>query len=276
MSRRCVVIALAVSCLTLQGCWVPQVIQGVRPEIFPSPVASSGPNLDITLESKIVAMGTRLIALGKRTSAQLLMSTGIANHRQVLENRFFYNTKAAGDFTTDWTRTGGTYSYYDAVSASRYTLDLLNGSGGKTEFDASASFPAEVKRYELALDNTDVTSGRSLKQLLTATWPVQIPLRGSFETVLTGSGEDSGPGSYGKLGLRVDGKTLSDASRVEGQIGFSAEIDGKVYNGFGTLDSLGFVGDVHIEQNGVSVAQIQRKDKRWDVVINERVLASGN
>lgn len=93
MSRRCVVIALAVSCLTLQGCWVPQVIQGVRPEIFPSPVASSGPNLDITLESKIVAMGTRLIALGKRTSAQLLMSTGIANHRQVLENRFFTTLK---------------------------------------------------------------------------------------------------------------------------------------------------------------------------------------
>lgn len=63
---------------------------------------------------------------------------------------------------------------------------------------------------------------------------------------------------------------------LKARLAFSAEIDGKVYNGFGTLDSLGFVGDVHIEQNGVSVAQIQRKDKRWDVVINERVLASGN
>lgn len=274
MSRR---IALAAaSCLFLQGCWVPQVIQGVRPEIFPSAAASAGPDTQLTLESKIVAMGTRLIALSKRSSSQIALSSGIAAHRQNLENKFFYNTKAAGDFTTDWTLSGGTYHYYDGATASRYSLDMVNNSGGNTGFDASSFFPEDVKSYNLLLENTDVQSARTLKQSLRAVWPVQIPLRGSFITTLSGSGEDTGPGSYGKLGLRVDGKSSSDASLVEGQLSFSAEIDGRIYNGFGTLDALGFVGDVHIEQNGVSVAQIQRKDKRWDVVINERVLASGN
>lgn len=279
---------VSAACLSLSGCWVPQVIQGVRPEIFPSSPASAAPTGDITLESKIVAMGTRLIAIAKRTSNALTLSADLANHRQVLENHLYYNVKAdgQGDFSA-WGYADGSYSYYDANTSARYKLSVLNASGQPAGFDilgigsygqSVKSFPADVRSYRLELSQPDDVAGDTLALDLQGQWPVQLPLRGSFLSTLSGSGSDKGHALFQNMSLRVDGKSASDRSVVEGQIGFSAEIEGKVYNGFGTLDALGFVGSVDIQQNGVSVAEIVRQanGKAWDVKINGRISATGD
>ncbi|PKL78342.1 MAG: hypothetical protein CVV27_03465 [Candidatus Melainabacteria bacterium HGW-Melainabacteria-1] len=290
MFRRMQLTALAASCLCLQACWVPQVIQGVQPQIFPSTSPSLSPDTAVTLEARIVAMSTRLISIARRTSADIALTADLASHRQALENHLYYNIKAFGangDFT-GWGFADGSYSHYDSQSGARYRLSLLNAQGQTPGFDLlgigsygeaplpAKAFPSDVRSYRLELGQSDTVAGDQLTLSLTGNWPLQVPLRGSFLTTLSGSGSNSGHSAFSKMSLRVDGKSSSDRSLVEGQIGFSAEINGLVYNGFGTLDALGFVGTVDIEQNGTPVARIVRRDKRWDVEINGQVMASGD
>ena len=285
MLRRIALIVLATSCLS--ACWVPQVVQGVQPKLFPSAAPSVTPFADITLEGKIVALSTRVIAISRRTSALLALSAQLAAHRQALENHVYYSVKASGEFS-GWAFAGGIYSYYDAFSGARYSLSMIDTQNQPSGFDVlgfgsygspplpAKSFPTNVYRYQLQLQQPDTVAGDTLKLDLKGSWPVQIPLRGSFQTLLSGSGSDDGHAVFKQLSMRVDGKSSSDGSLVEGQIGFSAEIDGQIYNGFGTLDGLGLLGTVQIEQNGIPVAAIVRRDKRWDVEINGRVSATGD
>lgn len=277
---------LVLGCLPLQACWVPQVIQGVRPQLFSSASPPPSQIASVTLEGKIITLGTRLITIAKRTSGLLQLSANLAAHRQALENHLYYNVKASGDFS-GWGFNQGSYSYYEPFSGSRYSLRLLNAQDGQPDFDAlglgsygheplpAKSFPSGVYRYRLESQLPDSVAGDTLKMNLTGQWPVQIPLRESFVTTLKGTGSDTGHQAFGDLSLQIDGKSLSDSSLIEGQIGFSVSIEGKIYNGFGTVDARGFVSKVNIEQNGVPVAQIVPHDKRWDVEVNGRVAASG-
>lgn len=287
MLRRPALIVLAASCLSLQACWVPQVVSGVRPQLFSSAAPSVTPFADITLEGKLVTLSTRLIALAKRTSALLALSSDLAAHRQVLESHLYYNVKTSGAFS-GWIFANGSYSSYDSQSGARYSLSLIDSQDKPSDFDVlgfgsygqaplpAKTFPAGMNRYQLQLQQPDLVAGDTLKLNLTGTWPVQIPLRDSFMTTLTGSGSESGSSLFKQMDLRIDGKSSSDGSLVSGQIAFSAEIDGHIYNGFGSLDALGLTGTVQLEQNGIAVAQIFRRDKRWDVEINGRVSASGD
>lgn len=288
MLRRFALILPAAACLSLQACWVPQVVSGVRPQIFPSAAASVTPFADVTLEGKLVALSTRLVAISKRTSGLLSLSSNLAAHRQAIENQTYYSAKAASGNFSGWVYANGGYTTYDSQSGARYSLSLIDGQSKPASFDVLGQgsygqtpqqanvFPSDIHRYQLQLQLPDPLASDSLGVSLTGVWPNQIPLRDVFNTTLSGSGEVNGTGVFKHLDLRIDGKTSSDGTLTEGQLGFTTEIDGHVYNGFGTLDARGFDHDVTIEQNGIAVAVIKPSDKRWDVLINGRISASAD
>lgn len=288
MLRRFLLIFPAAASLSLQACWVPQIVSGVRPDIFPSTAPTTAPVSDITLESKLIKLSTRLITATKRTANTFALTTDLAAHRQNLENNNYYNVKLASASFSGWSYGNGTYTSYDSATGARYGLKMLNTADQSAAFDIlgqgsygppplpAQSFPPDVYRYRLGMSQPDPLASDALSLNLTGSWPTTIPLRGSYTTTLTGSGQLDGNSEFKSVSLRIDGKTSSDGSQLDGQLGFSTEIDGRVYNGFGTFDGVGFKDTVQIEQNGVPVAQIVRRDKRWDVEINGRISASGD
>ena len=59
---------------------------------------------------------------------------------------------------------------------------------------------------------------------------------------------------------------------------FNASIEGKVYNGFGRLDSTGYLDTINIQHNGITVLSIERNTAentpRWHVIKDGEILGS--
>lgn len=286
----CRLALIALASLSLSGCWVPQVIQGVQPEIFKTPPPAPPPVSTVSLESRLVALGSRMITVGKQSSALLRLSADLARHRQTIENQNYYRVQNAGDLTRWQFGDNGLYTYRDASTRSEYSLQVLTEGGAVPEpnFDVlglgsygpaplpATTFPAHLRRYRLQMTQRDHQGQGDLSMQLNGQWPLQIPLRDAFVTTLTATGSQSDHPLIESLNLQLDGKSSSDAVLLDGQLAFSATLQGKVYNGFGRLDARGLVDTVHIEQNGVPVGKIVRETGRWDVYLGDKVLASGN
>lgn len=270
---------------SLSACWVPQVVQGVRPEIFPSAPASVTPSAEVSTQSKQVALATRMVAVSRQVANSFHLSTELAQHRQRLENHLFYNVQQTGDFSR-WFFSADRYTYYDSTQGARFELQFYKSGNDAPGFDVlgygsygaeplpAKAFPSDVSRYQLSLNQQGTQFQDQLNVSLNGSWPTQIPLRDSFNTVLSGSGQVSDSAFYQDLSLQINGQTASAASSFEGQLAFSASIDGKVYNGFGRFDNLGFSNQVSLQQNGAEVAVIERQDKSWQIKIADQVVAS--
>ncbi|PIQ24784.1 hypothetical protein COW36_23725 [bacterium (Candidatus Blackallbacteria) CG17_big_fil_post_rev_8_21_14_2_50_48_46] len=275
---------------SLTGCWVPQVIQGVRPELI-KPVASAAPDeYKISTEEGLIALATRMISIAQETSRMLVTTRAISTRRQQVENFIYFNVKSSNSSgLPDWFFNGTDYTTFDPVYRSNYTLSFKNGEGKPYAFDVLAisnygaaepfpakAFPADFAYYELSVAQTPSNTLGTLSLTLKGEVPRQIPLRGDIETSLSGSGENTGHPALGKIGLRVDGKANLEGTLTQGQISFDTVFQGKAYNGFGTVDASGFTNTVDIQQNGQTVMQIQRVDKRWNVLRDNQVVATGD
>lgn len=283
-------IALTWAGLSLQACWVPQVIQGVRPDIFPSAAPEVSPSANRSLESKQIALATEMIHVARSSGQLLVLSAELASHRQNLENHLYYTVKNAGDLS-QWYFDNNQYTHYDTRNGARYTLalrdrngqpypaegqgfDLLGfGSYGPEPLPARR-FPESVNRYQLSLQQSGIPFSSQLNLLLQGEWPSQIPLRGGFQTRLSGQGQQINHPDFQDLTLQFNGLSQSDQSQLSGQLAFSASIEGKVYNGFGQINAGGFLNTVQLEQNGVTFLQIVRESDRWDVLREGQVVAS--
>jgi len=287
---RYALLPLLLSALSLQACWVPQVVQGVRPDIFPSTAPLPSEIAMLSLESRQVALATQAIAIARSAGGLLALTSDIARHRQSLENHLYYNVKAEGNLS-QWAFQDAQYTYYDARIGARYNLTLQDRDGSTyaqngQSFDLlgfgsygaeplpARNFPESVHRYRLNLQKQAQETPGLLQLSLNAEWPTQIPLRGSFMTQLSGSGSHNQHPAFEQLSLQINGKTSSDQTLVEGQMAFSAEIEGKVYNGFGRINTAGFLDTVNLEQNGITLLRIVQEADRWDVVRETQVVAS--
>ncbi len=283
-----------VALLSLSGCWVPQVVEGVRPEIFdPEPV----PPAEVARQSrtsKEVALATRMVEISQTTARLLQMHGQIGRQRQAVANHLTFSPSAVGATQTrdfPWQYQNKDYVYYDAQNGRSYTLSLLNAAGEKPGFDAlglasygdeplpSRSFPP-VKQYQLRLSETRY--GKSVAFRTTGTWPEQVPAQGTFMTRVEGTGVEPDV----DLGFENLTFSLSGESNVNteftGELSFKADIDGQTYDGFGRLDRNGFVESVDIFQNGRTQLTIRRQPDtssalspfNWQVQKEGRVLAS--
>lgn len=285
MTRR-LLFAPLLATLALQGCWVPQVVQGVQPQIFPSTAPENPILAQVSLDSKQVALATTMVSVSQVAGATYALTGRLAAYRQVLENQLYYNVQDLNSFS-GWQYYPDDHQYhsYDTGNGARYTLgfydrqdqlftafDLLGfGSYGPAPQPAQ-SFPAQVNRYAMSLQRAGFQNG-NLFLNLKGVWP-EIPLRGGYNTELTGDGSLQGHPFLENLNLRLDGNVLSDLSQVAGQMSFSTQIEGKVYNGFGRFDAQGFVETVDLEQNGIPVLQIQRQGTGWNVLRDQQVIAT--
>lgn len=286
-------LAVSLLGLSLQGCWVPQIVEGVRPELFPSAAPESIESASLSTEAKQVILGTTLISLARRTAQDMALSIGLAAQRQALENHVFYNVKQ--NQFQGWRFEEGLYRRIDSSTGTRYRLSFLTRNGqpytetysafdilGQASYGAeplpAQDFPQDVTRFVLSstrdLESPDNSDDDDLKLSLNGEWPVQIPLRAAFTTVMTGTGQVQVHPAFTNLSLNIDGTTRSDGSLLSGQLSFAAEISGQAYNGFGQFDAQGFNSDVVIEQNGVPVLSIMPREGRWDVVRNDVIEAS--
>lgn len=269
----------------LQGCWVPQVVQGVRPQIFPTQAPVAKELAALSLESKQVALATRMIALSKQVAGAVSLTVDLAAHRQALANHLYYNVKQSRSFS-EWFYDKGQYIYYDPASGVRHRLHFLDAQAQAPEFDVlgfasygaeplpAKEFPATVTHYQLQEEHASAIFKDDLRLQINGIWPTQIPLRESFDTTLSGSGSLTNTSAFEDLTMSLTGTTRSDGSAFNGQMAFTAQIDQKIYNGFGRFDRQGFLDSVDLEQNGQRVAQIIRQGQSWQVKINEQVVAS--
>ena len=285
MSKHSLIAVMSLGLLGLQGCWVPQVVQGVRPQIFPSQAPAATEVSTLSLESKQVALATRMIDVSKQAAEAFGVTIDLANHRQALENQLYYNVKQSSSFS-EWFYNDGLYTYYNPSSGVRYSLNFLDANAQKPGFDVlgfasygsdplpAKRFPETVTRYQLAEEQSSAIYKDQLTLELNGQWPTQIPLRGSFNSILSGTGQLKNAQAFEDLKFNLTGNTHSDGAILDGQIAFSATINQQVYNGFGRFDQQGLLGSIDLEQNGRSVAQIIRVDQGWQVKINEQVVAS--
>lgn len=287
MPRHFALFFIGFSSLTLQACWVPQVIQGVRPQLIQAEAQPPSQLASVSLNSKLTALATRLVTYSKQTSQLFQVSASLAAHRQALENHTYYNVKNITAFS-GWQYYQGMYTAYDTASGSRYQLAMQNSKNSSPDFDVlgfgsygeaplpAKKFPVDVMSYTLSSQQSDLASNDTLKLNLTGHWPVQIPLRDSFVSTLSGTATGNGHPAFKNFEMNIIGKSLSDGSSIDAQLSFSSDVEGTNYKGFGTIDAKGFVGSVNLEQNGRVVATIVRRDPGWDVEINGKVVASAN
>lgn len=280
--------ALALSSLILTACWVPQVIQGVRPEIFKSAQPAAPDEYQMTREEALTALATRMISIAKEAARMMVISRDIGTRRQQVENFIYFNVKNANSSgLPNWFFNGRDYTYYDAINRSNYTLSFKDASNTPYPFDVLAIsnygdaplpakiFPADFSHYELSVAQTPANTVGTLSLTLRGEIPRLIGLRGSFDTILSGTGENTGHPALNTVHLNFNGKVSLDGAVTDGQMSFDTVFQGQPYNGFGTLDSLGFKDSVEIQQNGQSVMQIRRVDRRWEVLIDQQVVATG-
>lgn len=265
------------------SCWVPQVVEGVRPEIF-DPAPTPPPEVARqSLTSKEVALATRMAELSQTAADVLMTHSFISRQRQAVANHVYYNVKQA---QPQWRYQEGVYTYYDAQLGYQYTLNFLNAAGENPGFDllGFASYgdeplPAKqfpnVKDYQLKLSET--RHGKSVVFQSQGRWPDQVPLQNDFSTPITGSGaEPSVNLGFENLKMTLSGQASVSAG-FTGDLSFEAEIEGRSYSGFGRLDSAGYVDRVDIQYNGVTVLSIERQSDstpRWQVIKAGQVLGS--
>jgi len=288
MTRRLVLLA-ALSGLTLQGCWVPQVVQGVRPEIFPSTLPENPLLARLSLESKQVALATSAIKTSRVMAEMFYLSGSLASHRQSLENHLYYNVQSLDSFSGwQFIKSEGNYTYYNTSDGSRFSLLFMDTTGNQFEdFDLmgfssygpepqpAQAFPKQIKSYQLGMKRFNFQDNAHLGITLKGSWPEQVPLRGSFQTTLNGSGSLPDHPYLENLSLKLDGTASSDHAQIDGQLSFSTNIEGKIYNGFGRFDAIGFVDSVFIEHNGLNILTIQRQDDdSWNIIRDQKVVAS--
>ncbi len=286
MENKCRLLAIAsVALIALQGCWVPQVVQGVQPQIFPSQAPVATEISTLSLESKQVALATRMITLAQEAAGAFEISVDLGAHRQALANHLYYNVKQSSQFS-QWFFNDGLYTYYNPATGTRYGLNFLDNQAQKPAFDVlgfasygseplpAKDFPASVTHYQITQEHFSAINNDNVKLQLNGVWPGQIPLRGSFDTALSGTGSLQKNSHFEDLKFSLTGNTRSDGAIFDGQMAFSAVINQKVYNGFGRFDRQGLLGSVDLEQNGQSVAQIIRQGQTWQVQMNQQVVAS--
>lgn len=274
----------ALAATTLTSCWVPQVIQGVRPELFKSAAEIPPDEYKISRDEGLTALATHMISIAQEASNLMVLTRGINTRRQQVENHIYFNVKSG---LPDWFFNGNDYTRYDAQRRGNYTLSFKDSQNKSYPFDVLAIsnygnsplpakvFPLDFSHYELSVAQSPANTLGTLSLTLNAKLPHQVPLRGSFDTTLSGTGENTGHPYLNTIALRVDGRASLDGTVTDGQISFDTVFQGKSYNGFGAIDALGFKNTVDIQQNGQSVIQIRRVDKRWEVVFNNQVVGTG-
>lgn len=279
---------LLLSSLLLSSCWVPQVVEGVRPQIFD---ASPTPPPEVarqSLTSKEVALATRMIEISQTAAAHFTVHGEIARQRQAVANHLYYNVQQfQSSQIALWRYAEGDYVYYDSQKGHQYTLSFQNAAGENPGFDLlgmasygeaplpAKTFPA-VQDYTLKLSETRY--GKSVALQTRGHWPDQIPLRGSFMTEISGSGVEPNVNlGFEDLTLLLSGKADA-AAGFEAEMSFNASIEGKVYNGFGRLDSTGYLDTINIQHNGITVLSIERNTAentpRWHVIKDGEILGS--
>lgn len=281
--------ALALSHMSLTACWVPQVIQGVRPEIFKSAPAAPPNEYQITREEGLIALATRMISIAKEAARMMAIVRDISIRRQQVENFIYFNVKNTNSSgLPHWFFNGRDYTHYDPLHRSNYTLSFKDTTNTPYPFDVLAissyghpplpakTFPADFSHYELSVVQTPDNGVGTLSLTLRAEMPRQVGLRGSFETILSGSGENTGHPVLNTVYLNFNGKVSMDGTVMEGQMSFNTVFQGKPYNGFGVLDNLGFKDQLEIQQNGQGIMQIRRVDRRWEVLMGQQVVAMGD
>jgi hypothetical protein len=277
------------ACLTgsvlISSCWVPQVVEGVRPQIFD---ASPTPPPEVarqSLTSKEVALATRMIEISQTTANLFATHATIAQQRQAVANHLYYNVKQS-NFAL-WRYQAGDYVYYDTQKGHQYTLALQSATGEKPAFDVlgldsygAAPLPAQrfpkVQQYMLNLSETRY--GKSLGLQTQGRWPDQVPLRDGFITDVTGTGiEPNVDLGFEDLTLTLSGKVDVSAS-FTGELSFVAKIEGRSYSGFGRLDASGYLNTVNLQHNGVPLLSIERSTAttvpHWNVIKAGQVLGS--
>lgn len=269
----------------MSSCWVPQVVEGVRPQIFD---ASPTPPPEVarqSLTSKEVALATRMIEIAQTAANLFVTHATIAQQRQAVANHLYYNVKQS-NFGL-WRYQDGDYRYYDAQKGHQYELSLQSASGDTPNFDVlglnsygTAPLPAQtfpnVQQYLLNLSETRY--GKSVALQTQGRWPDQIPLRGSFMTDVTGSGIEPNINlGFENLKLTLSGKVDVSAS-FEGELSVVADIEGRTYSGFGRLDAAGYLDTVNLQHNGITLLSIERSTAtnpaRWNVMKAGQVLGS--
>jgi hypothetical protein len=280
--------ACSLSLLSLTGCWVPQVIQGVRPELFKSDAPAAPDEYKISREEGLSALATRMISIAQETSNLFVITRTINTRRQQVENFAYFNVKASNSSgLPEWYFNGSDYTHFDALRRSNYTLSFKDNANKAYPFDVLAVsnygaeplpakvFPLDFSHYELSVSQTPANTVGTMALTLSSKLPHQVPLKGNFDTTLSGTGENTGHPALTNINLRVDGKASLDGTVTDGQISFDTVFQGKPYNGFGTIDAAGFKDTVDIQQNGQTVIQIRKVDRHWDVVLNDQVVATG-
>lgn len=270
----------------LSGCWVPQVVEGVRPQIFD---ASPTPPPEVarqSLTSKEVALATRMIEISQTAADVFATHESIAQQRQVIANHLYYTVKQQSAFTM-WRYEAGDYRYYDTQKGYQYLLKLQNTQGESPDFDVfglnsygesplpAKTFP-DVQRY--ALDISENRYSKSVALQTQGKWPDQVPLRGGFATEITGSGADTNINlGFEDLKLGISGK-VDVAAGFEGELSFVATIEGRTYSGFGRLDASGYLNTIDLQHKGVTLLSIERNTAentpRWNVIKAGQVLGS--
>lgn len=269
----------------ISSCWVPQVVEGVRPQIFDADPTPPPEVARQSLTSKEVALATRMIEISQTAADVFSTHATIAQQRQAIANHLYYNVKQSN--FSQWRYQEGGYRYYDAQKGHQYELSLQSPGGDTPNFDVlglnsygSTPLPAQafpnVQQYVLNLSETRY--GKSVALQTQARWPEQIPLRGSFITDVTGSGIEPNVNlGFEDLKLTLSGKVDVSAS-FEGDLSFVANVEGRSYSGFGRLDASGYLDTVSLQHNGITLLSIERSTAtnpaRWNVIKAGQVLGS--
>jgi hypothetical protein len=287
MNKRSISLSIwFLSSLSLSSCWVPQVIQGIRPELVKASPPATADQYQVNRNEGLTALATRMISISREAAEMMRTSRTISTRRQQVENFIYFNVKNSSGLP-DWFFNGKDYTTYNATRRSNYTLSFMNSERQPYPFDVLAianyggaplpakTFPSDFSHYELSVAQTPENQVGTLKLTLRGEIPRQIPLRGNFDTVLSGQGENTDHPILGAIGLQFDARTSLDGTITEGQLSFDTVFQGQAYHGFGRLDALGFTSTVDIQQNGQSVLQIRRIDQRWEVIRDNQVVATG-
>jgi hypothetical protein len=280
-------ILLASACLsTLTGCWVPQIMQGVQPNIFPSSPTPAPIVSTLSAEEMQVAMASRFVSASRDLAAMLLSTRRISERRQQIENHIFFNVKSG---LPDWTFINGTYQNYDIYRGNLMYLNFLNGQGVPYSWDVldvasygdsprpgGKTYPADNATYELKMAQRSVLNKEgALSTTLIATWPRPIPIQGDFATDFRGTGNVVDLPWADRFDLAVDARVgMVSPFNVQVSMEVQTRSDRRVYNAFGQIDERGLTGTVNLLHNGLSQLQIVRVDNRWEIRREDRVVAS--
>lgn len=277
--------ACLVGSVLISSCWVPQVVEGVRPQIFDAAATPPPEVARQSLTSKEVALATRMIEIAQTAADLFGTHATIAQQRQAVTNHLYYNVKQSN--FAFWRYQEGNYRYYDAQKGHQYQLSLQSAAGDAPDFDVlglssygAAPLPAQsfpnVQQYALNLSETRY--GKSVALQTQGRWPDQIPLRGGFMTEITGTGiEPNVDLGFEDLKLTLSGN-VDVAAGFEGELSFVAQIEGRSYSGFGRLDSAGYLNTVGLQHNGIMLLSIERSTAtnapHWNVIKSGQVLGS--